>query len=54
MSRPIKDTPILRGKEAAEFWAMAERNVRDNVKVPKAEYERAMKAYRSIRFVPPV
>lgn len=50
MARPIKDTPILRGKEAERFWALAERNVRENVKVPRAEYDRAMKAFRSIKF----
>ena len=52
MATPIKDTPVLRGKEAERFWAEAERVYRESVKVPKAEYERIMAVYRSVRVAP--
>ena len=47
MARPIKETPILTGKYAREF----DRQVKENEgkKVPRADYERAMKNFRRVK-----
>lgn len=47
MARPIKDTPILKGKDARRFERAIQENER--TKVPREEYERAMRNYRSIK-----
>ena len=49
MARPVKETPILRGKDAERF----EKAMRENEKktITPEEYERIMHARRTIRFV---
>jgi len=49
MARPIKETPILRGKDAERF----EKAMKENEKktITPEEYERIMNARRTIRFV---
>lgn len=48
MARPIKETPILRGKDLERF----EREVKENEhrRVSEEEYRRAEEIYRSIKF----
>lgn len=43
MARPIKETPILRGKDAERFSRIIKEN--ETKKVPAEDYERARKAY---------
>lgn len=50
MARPIKETPVLKGKNAKEFEKAIKQN--ENRKVSRATYERALDAYRSIKVVP--
>ena len=47
MARPIKDTPVLTGKDARRF----EENIRANEgkKVPREQYQRALKAYNNFK-----
>ncbi len=47
MARPIKETPILTGKNAARF----EKDIKNNVnnKVPISQYERAVRVYQSVK-----
>jgi hypothetical protein len=49
MARPVKETPILRGKDAERF----EKAMRENEKktITPEEYERIMEAWRTIRVV---
>lgn len=49
MARPIKETPVLRGKSAREF----EKRLKDTEgeKVPASEYKRAMDTYDKIKVV---
>jgi len=46
MARPIKETPILTGKAARDV----ERAIKNNKdkKVPRADYDRAMKFFKSV------
>jgi len=46
MARPIKETPILRGKAAEEFTRAIEAN--ENNKVSRHEYERAKAIYERV------
>lgn len=46
MSRPVKDTPILRGDDARKFEREMELAVRR--KVPRADYERALTVFRRV------
>jgi hypothetical protein len=46
MALPIKETPILRGRDAERF-AESARTATSNP-VPKEDYERAMKVYKEI------
>lgn len=43
MARPIKETPILKGKDAERFSRIIKEN--ETKKVPVEDYERARKAY---------
>lgn len=43
MAKPIKETPILRGKDAERFNRIIKEN--ETKKVPAEDYERARKAY---------
>ena len=45
MARPIKETPILTGKDAERFQKIIKAN--EYKKVPASDYERAEKAYRN-------
>jgi len=47
MSTPIKETPILRGKDARKFVDKIARNEREPA--PREEYERVMANYRKIK-----
>lgn len=49
MARPIKETPVLRGKSAREF----EKRLKDSErqKVSASEYKRAMDTYNKIKGV---
>jgi len=49
MARPIKETPVLKGKSAKEFENQIKRS--EKHKVPDSEYKRARKAYDSIKSV---
>ena len=44
MANPIKETPVLTGKDALRF----EEELKQNKKVTREEYLRAQKAYESI------
>lgn len=46
MARPIKETPVLSGKDAKRF----EQQVRDNEqrKVSESEYQRAIKTFENV------
>ncbi len=45
MATPIKETPILKGEDARRFLKKIKEN--EHKKVPKADYERAKKAYKN-------
>lgn len=47
MARPIKETPVLRGKDARRFEETIKRN--ETRKVSDAEYKRVMATYASIK-----
>ncbi len=49
MATPIKETPILTGKEAKRFDDMMKQN--ENKKVPAEEYQRAVKNYQKFELV---
>jgi len=46
MARPVKETPILRGKDAEAFA----RAIKDNEtkKVPRQDYERALATFERV------
>jgi hypothetical protein len=46
MATPIKDTPILSGKDSQRFLKKVKAN--KSKKVPKKDYKRAIKAYRQM------
>lgn len=46
MARPIKETPILKGKDAKRFAAKIEENKR--LAAPREEYDRVMANYRKL------
>jgi len=46
MAKPIKETPVLKGKDAARFLTKIKGNERK--KVSEAEYKRARKNYEEI------
>lgn len=47
MSIPIKETPILRGKDAKRFVEKIRRNERESA--PREEYDRMMENYRKVK-----
>lgn len=49
MARPIKETPVLEGKDAQRFEAEIKRN--ESRKVPKEDYLRAVKTFNSIKIL---
>lgn len=48
MARPIKETPVLSGKDAKRF----EKQIKSNEKktVSESEYQRALDTYNAVRF----
>ena len=44
MARPIKETPVLSGKDSERFLKKAKQN--EGKKVPKKHYNRAIKTYK--------
>lgn len=46
MARPIKETPVLRGKNARDFEKAIKEN--EKKKVPRADYERALKVFDTV------
>lgn len=48
MAKPIKETPVLYGKDSERFAAKIEQNKTRTV--PKEEYDRVMENYRKIEF----
>lgn len=49
MARPIKETPILTGKDADRFQRIIKEN--EHKKVPVSDYERAKKAYGNFQVI---
>ena len=47
MARPIKETPVLEGKDARRFEKEIERN--KGRKVPKEDYLRAVEVFKRIK-----
>ena len=47
MARPVKDTPVLTGKDARRFEQALKRN--ESAKVPREDYERAMRTFSRIK-----
>ena len=49
MARPIKETPVLTGKDAKRF----EREIKENEKrqVSSKEYQKALQTFRAVRLV---
>lgn len=47
MARPIKETPVLKGKEARNFEEVIQRNA--TTKIPAKEYKKAITNYN--RFI---
>ena len=47
VARPIKETPVLKGKDAARFEKAIKCN--ESQKVPHDVYQRAIKTYESIK-----
>jgi hypothetical protein len=49
MATKVKDTPILRGKDAERF----NQKMRDanNNQIPKKEYDRMLASFKSVRIV---
>lgn len=47
MARPIKETPILRGKDAERFNKIIKEN--ESKKVSASDYERAKQAYKNFK-----
>ncbi len=46
MATPIKDTPILSGKDSERFLKKVKEN--ESKRVPKEDYDRAMKVYNKM------
>jgi hypothetical protein len=49
MARPIKETPILKGKDARRFEEAIKKN--EKKKVSAKQYQRAMKVYASVKIL---
>jgi hypothetical protein len=48
MARPIKETPILRGKDARNFLRKAEESQRGQHRVSSKKYEQARKMFHEV------
>lgn len=48
MARPIKETPVLTGRDARRFDEAIKNN--ENKKVSREHYERAAKTFHSVKF----
>lgn len=48
MARQIKETPILKGKDAARFAEIVKRN--ENQKVASSEFQKGKRAYELFGF----
>jgi hypothetical protein len=51
MARPVKETPVLTGKDAARFEEQIKKN--ENRQVPEPDYQRAVATYRSVKIADP-
>ncbi len=49
MAKPIKETPVLTGKDAARFTSIIKAN--ESKKVPAQDYERARKAFENFKMI---
>lgn len=49
MAIPIKETPVLYGKDAERFQRIIKEN--ETKKVPASEYERARQAYVNVKVI---
>ncbi|MFQ5561298.1 MAG: hypothetical protein ACE5FU_12050 [Nitrospinota bacterium] len=49
MARQIKETPILKGKDAKRFDEAVKAN--EHKKVPLSDYKRAIKNYEKIKLI---
>jgi hypothetical protein len=49
MAKPIKETPILSGRDAKRFREIVKHN--ENIKVSKADFERAEKAFMNLKII---
>jgi hypothetical protein len=49
MARPVKETPVLKGKDAKRFKEEIKEN--ETRKVSASEYERAIATYQSVKLV---
>jgi hypothetical protein len=47
MARPVKETPVITGKDAKKFATTIKAN--EKKRVSKAEFERALLSYKSIK-----
>jgi hypothetical protein len=47
MARPVKETPVLTGREALQFEKAVKKN--ENQKVPREQYERAENFFKSVK-----
>jgi hypothetical protein len=47
MAKPIKETPILKGREAERFFAEVKKN--ESRKVSHKEYKRAISIFEKVR-----
>jgi hypothetical protein len=47
MARPIKETPVLSGKDAKRFEQQIKEN--EKRKVPESDYQRALKTFNAVK-----
>lgn len=47
MAKPIKETPILRGKEAEHFFAEVKKN--ESKKISHKDYKRAISIFEKVK-----
>ncbi len=49
MARPVKETPVLTGKDAKRFDLQIKEN--EKRKVPQSEYRQALKTFAAVKLV---
>ena len=49
MAMPIKETPVLTGKDAARFEQIMKKN--SEKKVPRADFDRAKAVFKNVKLV---